>query len=259
MLRFIVSLGLALLGHTYLFQYTIDLGLETPPQLISNTTVSVTLNDSLRNQDKKLTSESKPPPSLEHEEEPSLTPPSTAKRHSPTKKKHHSVPIKIIKTEKKKKFYTVPADLDERCDNTPVKNDSSLKKLNERPQQEKQTGKNLSSQTSSHEAVKISKNSASNQTTSSVIKAIPLYQYNPKPEYPQLARRRGWEGIVSLLVDVTENGYVASIDLHESCGYKILDKAAIRAVKTWRFSPGTRDGQRTPSTVVIPVHFRLYD
>lgn len=86
-----------------------------------------------------------------------------------------------------------------------------------------------------------------------------MYQHNPKPEYPNLARRRGWEGTVLLLVEVTEKGQVTSVKLQNSCGYTILDKAARKAVKNWRFLAGTAGGRPVTSAILIPVHFKLHD
>jgi protein TonB len=260
MLRFLASLGLALLGHLYLFQYTIDVALEIPPELISNTSVSVTFNDSFQEQPSTTTTEkSTPPPQVEQEETPLLTPLPTVQKQNTEAKKNNSVPVEIKKTIQKKKVITVPKELEEVQTNTLTEDERAIQKHNEQPQQRNPVGKRHFSQNSANDAEKITKTYKPAPSRSSVIKARPQHQNNPKPEYPQFARIRGWEGIVSLLVEVTENGDVQSIELHESCGYKILDKAAIRAVKTWRFIPSTRDGKQSQSTVVVPVHFKLYD
>jgi len=41
-----------------------------------------------------------------------------------------------------------------------------------------------------------------------VIEAVPLYKVNPPPEYPRLARKRGYQGTVVLDVLVDQNGKV---------------------------------------------------
>ena len=246
-MRFLVALSLALLGHFYLFQYSLDLSPETPPQLISDSSVSVTLNESLVNQPSKTHEvESSTVPKPEPEVKPALPAPIPVKKSSPVDKKDLIKPVKLPKEHGKIKKIVEPPPPEEVWESTPVNNNISIENLSKPPQKEKPSnaGKSISK--------------ASKQTASSVIKARPLYQYNPKPEYPSLARQRGWEGVVSLLVEVKACGDVASVGLHESCGYKILDKAAVRAVKTWRFIPGTKDGRVVQSTIMIPVHFKLH-
>jgi len=95
--------------------------------------------------------------------------------------------------------------------------------------------------------------------TSSIVEAIPHYRSNPLPEYPRLARKRHWEGVVWLLVDVSPDGFVEDLEVEKTCGHKVLDRAAERTVKRWQFSPATRSGLPVSSQVRIPVRFRLED
>lgn len=89
--------------------------------------------------------------------------------------------------------------------------------------------------------------------------AIPLYKENPPPEYPRLARLRGYEGTVMLDVLVTREGEAEQVNVIESSGYGILDEAAKEAVKEWRFHPGRRAGRAVDMRVAIPVTFRFRD
>jgi protein TonB len=100
-------------------------------------------------------------------------------------------------------------------------------------------------------------NEASSST--SLVEAIPHYRSNPLPEYPRLARKKHWEGVVWLLVDVSDDGFVEDLDVEKTCGHKVLDRAAERTVKRWQFSPATRGGLPVSSQVRIPVRFRLED
>ena len=88
---------------------------------------------------------------------------------------------------------------------------------------------------------------------------MPNYRNNPLPEYPYIARQRHWEGVVWLLVDVSAKGLVDDVDLESSSGYRVLDRAASRAVKRWEFTPATRAGLPVDSQVRIPVRFSLED
>jgi len=89
------------------------------------------------------------------------------------------------------------------------------------------------------------------------VTAIPLYNKNPKPKYPALARRRNWQGTVTLSVTVSEQGSVDRITLHRSSGHALLDKTALKTVKTWHFLPGRENGHATVMEVLVPVHFKL--
>jgi len=89
------------------------------------------------------------------------------------------------------------------------------------------------------------------------VKASPLYAENPKPEYPALARRRNWQGTVIISVSVSKKGAADRVELQKSSGYVLLDKAALQAVASWRFLPGTEAGHPVAMKVLIPVHFKM--
>lgn len=80
---------------------------------------------------------------------------------------------------------------------------------------------------------------------------------NPRPHYPLAARRRGMQGRVLLSVMVNEEGKVAHLFIKQSCGYRLLDEAALRAVRQWRFQPASRLGRSVSATVEIPIRFVL--
>ena len=78
-----------------------------------------------------------------------------------------------------------------------------------------------------------------------------------RPPYPQVARKRGWEGTVVLRLTVNREGTVERVNTHKSSGFPDLDESAAQAVKTWRFSPA-KDGEFPISaTVDLPVRFDL--
>ena len=104
-----------------------------------------------------------------------------------------------------------------------------------------------------------SDNKVAETTGGALIEAMPNYRNNPLPEYPYIARQRHWEGVVWLLVEVSAKGLVDDVNLEQSCGYRVLDRAASRAVKRWEFSPATRAGLPVESQVRVPVRFSLED
>ncbi|MCD6390042.1 MAG: energy transducer TonB [Desulfobulbaceae bacterium] len=104
----------------------------------------------------------------------------------------------------------------------------------------------------------IENESAPGSATARVIRqATPLYQINPPPQYPRLARRRGLEGVVLLEVLINVSGKVADLRLFSSSGHSVLDRAAQKAVRRWLFTPGTIDGRRHEMWVKVPVRFQL--
>ncbi|MBE9581165.1 MAG: energy transducer TonB [Proteobacteria bacterium] len=87
--------------------------------------------------------------------------------------------------------------------------------------------------------------------------ATPKYKENPPPNYPKVARRRGYEGSTRLKVEVLESGKVGRIEIASSSGFEVLDKAALESVKNWTFTPGTRSGENIRQWVMVPVRFSL--
>ena len=94
--------------------------------------------------------------------------------------------------------------------------------------------------------------------TDVVREAAPLYKVNPLPEYPRTARRRGLEGVVTIEAHIDVNGKVTKLRLLAGSSHEILDKAALKAVRYWRFSPGTVGGRAQAMWVKVPVRFELH-
>jgi protein TonB len=77
------------------------------------------------------------------------------------------------------------------------------------------------------------------------------------PEYPALAQAAQIEGMVILEATVDDAGRVESVKVLRSGG--LLDKAAIAAVKQWRYSPLSLNGRPTPFVLTVTVQFHLGD
>jgi protein TonB len=82
---------------------------------------------------------------------------------------------------------------------------------------------------------------------------------NAPPKYPHRARRLGYEGRVVLRVEVLPSGETGSVDIVSGSGHGILDKAAVKAVRRWRFLPATHAGVPVADTLDVPITFRLKD
>jgi protein TonB len=92
----------------------------------------------------------------------------------------------------------------------------------------------------------------------SVIEAAqPEYSQNPPISYPRRARRKGYEGTVLLEVLVNRNGKVDDLRIIASSGYAILDRSAVKSVKTWSFIPAKKGNDTVDMWVQVPVRFKL--
>ena len=87
--------------------------------------------------------------------------------------------------------------------------------------------------------------------------AIPKYKTNPKIFYPRIAKRKGYQGKVLLLVVVSKTGAAKKVLISKSSGHKLLDKAARKAVSQWQFYPGTNSGKPVEMSVEVPIRFNL--
>ena len=85
------------------------------------------------------------------------------------------------------------------------------------------------------------------------------YAYNPKPKYPDAARKEGWEGTVLLKVLVDREGKSRSIEVSHSSGFETLDRVAMETVRVWRFHPAHYGERLVESWVKIPIIFSLAD
>ncbi|GAB3385077.1 energy transducer TonB [Lysobacter fragariae] len=78
---------------------------------------------------------------------------------------------------------------------------------------------------------------------------------SPAPRYPAMALRRGESGKVLVSVEVGPDGVPATVEVAKSSGSRDLDRAAMEAVRRWRFSPAM-DGERPVSSrVQVPISF----
>jgi len=87
--------------------------------------------------------------------------------------------------------------------------------------------------------------------------AQPEYSKNPPISYPKRARRKGYEGTVLLEVLVNRNGKVDDLRILVSSGYAILDRSAVKSVKTWSFEPAKKGKDTIDMWVKVPIRFKL--
>ena len=87
--------------------------------------------------------------------------------------------------------------------------------------------------------------------------SMPMPISQPAPRYPQRAMRRRESGTVRVQVEVGADGVPTQVTVAASSQSRDLDRAAIDAVRKWRFRPAQRDGQPVAGTVVVPIEFKL--
>lgn len=76
--------------------------------------------------------------------------------------------------------------------------------------------------------------------------------------YPRLARKRGWEGIVEIALNLAPDGRITQVQLHRASGHAVLDSAALDSANRLRAVPNAATLlQGRAREMIIPVHYRL--
>lgn len=83
----------------------------------------------------------------------------------------------------------------------------------------------------------------------------PIPGQSPAPRYPTQALRRGEGGTVSVRAEIGADGVPNEVGVVSSSGSRQLDRAAMDAVRRWRFTPAMRQGEAVAGTVVVPITF----
>jgi len=85
---------------------------------------------------------------------------------------------------------------------------------------------------------------------------VPKVLSEVKPEYPAAVKEKRIQGVVVMDCVVLPSGDVGDIRVTTSLEPS-LDAAAVRALRKWRFQPGTKDGQAVPVQVSVEITFTL--
>lgn len=83
--------------------------------------------------------------------------------------------------------------------------------------------------------------------------------YAPKPEYPPQARHNNWEGATLLELIINPEGKVEKLTILQSSGYPLLDQAAEKTVKNWRYRPAGKDEAAVAWRTRVRINFVLED
>ncbi|WP_243455549.1 energy transducer TonB [Sphingosinicella sp. BN140058] len=79
----------------------------------------------------------------------------------------------------------------------------------------------------------------------------------PPPKYPLESRRKREQGIVALSVLLGTDGRVETLSVSSSSGFDRLDKAALKAVREWRWAPLVRNGAPVQVRGIVTIPFQL--
>jgi len=79
--------------------------------------------------------------------------------------------------------------------------------------------------------------------------------FQPKPEYPPLAKMARIQGTVRLDATISKDGTIQ--DLKVISGHPLLVKSALDAVQRWRYQPTLLNGDSVEVATEIDVNFTL--
>src|SRR5208282_4208114 len=85
----------------------------------------------------------------------------------------------------------------------------------------------------------------------------PRTTYAPEPTYPNKERKARHSGVVILGLVVGPDGLPREITVSRPLSPD-FDAAAIDAVKKWKFSPASKDGNPVATAIKVEVSFHLY-
>lgn len=86
--------------------------------------------------------------------------------------------------------------------------------------------------------------------------ARPVKIFSPKPQYTELARRAGLEGIVILQAVIDKQGQAGEVEVLRGLPLG-LSESAVAAVERWRFEPATLRGRPVRVFLSLTVKFNL--
>lgn len=93
-------------------------------------------------------------------------------------------------------------------------------------------------------------------SNSPIVPPMPLAGRTPAPRYPARANRRGESGTVMVEAMIGADGVPTAVRVARRSGSNDLDRAAVEAVRRWRFQPATQDGRPVTGVVNVPVSFQ---
>ena len=78
-----------------------------------------------------------------------------------------------------------------------------------------------------------------------------------EPQYPRKARMQSIEGWVTLQFNITPAGTVSDIKILDSKPSRIFDRAAVKALRKWKYRPKIEDGKPVEKNLRVQLKFTL--
>lgn len=89
------------------------------------------------------------------------------------------------------------------------------------------------------------------------VDVAPMPVAQMRPLYPLRAKRAGIEGWVRVRFVVNTKGLVEKVRVIEAMPENIFDQSVIKCLSSWRFSPGTYEGEAVNTLVGTTIRFEL--
>ena len=86
----------------------------------------------------------------------------------------------------------------------------------------------------------------------------PTFVPDVQDYYPEVSRRNAEEGRAVVKVCVNTAGKIDSVEVVYTTGHPLLDEAALKVAKAFRFKPATSEGKPVASCPNLPVKFELH-
>ena len=77
--------------------------------------------------------------------------------------------------------------------------------------------------------------------------------------YPAIARRKGWQGVVKLELLIESDGHISALHVEETSGYSLLDKAALQSLQLAHVPDAAQWLNGKSVSIIVPVEYRLVD
>jgi len=113
--------------------------------------------------------------------------------------------------------------------------------------------------TTSSAAAAASNPSIQREETDRQLRSSVMELITRKLTYPAIARRKGWQGTVKLQLHIEADGAITRLQVDETSGYRILDRAAMECLQLASLPGAARWLHGQAIDIVVPVEYRLVD
>jgi TonB family protein len=97
----------------------------------------------------------------------------------------------------------------------------------------------------------------SQMSADGVKRTPPRVLHSVEAEFSEEARRRKYQGVVTVSLVVNEKGLPTDLKIVNGLDYGLSDQA-LDAVSQYRFAPATENGKPVPAQISVQVSFKLY-